>query len=513
MIVARSTGYERSIVPVHDLNVALLVGAVVLLAAILAVRLSYRLGLPSLLAYLGLGVLLGEDVLGIRFEDAQLAQALGFAALVLILAEGGLTTKWADMRPSIPLAVTLATVGVAASVSLLAVAGHLVLDISWRLAFLLGAVLSPTDAAAVFSVLRTLPLPPRLRGALEGESGCNDPPVVLVVTLLATAGGGGAGASFPGMAVALIAYQLAAGGAIGATVGLLGAPLLRRVPLPASGLYPIAVLALAVGGYATAALAQASGFLAAYVAGLVLGNARLPYLAATRGFAEGLAWVAQIGLFIMLGLLVSPAGLPGEVLPALVIGFVLVLLIRPVSVLVSAAPFRLPWRQQAFLSWAGLRGAVPIVLTTVPLASGLPGSQRLFNLVFVLVVAFTLLQGTTLPWVAKLFRVTESPHPRDVDVESAPLEQLGADLLQFTVPADSLLHGVEIFELRLPQGAAVTLLVRGGDRIVPTPETVLRRGDEMLVVATREAAEATERRLRAVSRRGRLARWYGESGT
>ncbi len=494
---------------VEQLNVAAFFGAGVLLAAILAVRFSHRLGLPTLLVYLGLGVLLGEDALGIPFQDAQLAQTLGFAALVLILAEGGLTTSWPDVRPAAPVAAALATVGVAVSASLLAVPAHLLLGLPWQLAFLLGAVLSPTDAAAVFSVLRTLPLPPRLAGALEGESGCNDAPAVLFVMALSTT----SATASPGRTVLLVVYELAAGAAIGVAAGFLGAYLLRRVALPASGLYPVAVLALAVGAYGAAAVAHASGFLAVYVAAVALGNTRLPYLAATRGFAEGVAWLAQIGLFIMLGLLSDPTQLPGQILPALLLGFVLVLVIRPVSVLASVGPFRLPWREQAFLSWAGLRGAVPIVLATVPVTAGVPESERLFNLVFVLVVAFTLLQGPTLPWMARLLRVAATPRPRDVDVESAPLEELGADLLQLRIPPDSLLHGVEIFELRLPQGAAVTLLVREGQRIVPSPETALRRGDEMLVVATRDARDRTERRLRAVSRRGKLAGWYGESGT
>ena len=494
---------------VDQLNVALFLGAVVLLAAILAVRFSYRIGLPALLVYLGLGLLLGEDALGVPFEDAQMAQALGFAALVLILAEGGLTTSWPDVRPAAPMAAALATVGVAVSVSLLAASAHLLLALPWHLAFLLGAVLAPTDAAAVFSVLRNLPLPPRLAGALEAESGCNDAPVVILVLLLSGATAGHASAGF---LTGLIIYELAAGGVIGAVIGLLGGYALRAASLPASGLYPITVLALCVGAYGAGALAHASGFLAVYVCGLVLGNARLPYLAATRAFGEGVAWLAQIGLFIMLGLLADPSQLPGQILPALLIGSVLLLIVRPVSVLASVGPFRLPWREQAFLSWAGLRGAVPIVLATVPMTTGVAGSDRLFNLVFVLVVAFTLLQGPTLPWVARLLRVTASPRPRDVDVESAPLEELGADLLQLRIPSDSLLHGVEIFELRLPAGATVTLLVRKGQRLVPSPDTALRRGDEILVVATREARGAAERRIRAVSRRGKLAGWYGETG-
>jgi NhaP-type Na+/H+ and K+/H+ antiporter len=330
----------------------------------------------------------------VRFDDAALAQALGLSALVLILAEGGLTTNMVHARAAAPAALTLATVGVVVSILVVAVVSHWLLPLAWRNALLLGAVLAPTDAAAVFSVLRKLPLPPRLSGMLEAESGLNDAPAVLAVTLLS---GTGPHPSAPALVAGIVAYQLAAGAAIGLLAGLLGALCLRRVALPASGLYPIAVLALIVASYGAVSLAGASGFLAVYLAALVLGNARLPHRPATRGFAEGIAWLAQIGLFVMLGLLASPARLPGAVLPALVAGFVLVLIARPAAVMVSTLPLRVPRCQQAFLSWAGLRGAVPIVLATIPLSARSPGATRLFDLVFVVVVVFTLLQGPTLP--------------------------------------------------------------------------------------------------------------------
>ncbi|MQA87606.1 MAG: potassium/proton antiporter [Streptosporangiales bacterium] len=492
----------------------LLLGALVLLCAIAAVRLSHRLGLPSLLAYLALGLLIGESGLGVRFDDAQLAQALGLAALALILAEGGLTTSWTAMRPVAAEAVVLATLGVGVSVLVTAAAAHYLLGLDPRLAVLVAAALSPTDAAAVFSVLRRLPLPPRLAGTLEAESGFNDAPVVILVTLLSVQGGPASPWGF----AAMMSYQLAVGAAVGVSVGWAGGVALRRVALPASGLYPLTVLGLTMGSYAGAALLHASGFLAVYLAGLVLGNIRLPHRAATRGFAESVAWLAQIGLFVMLGLLASPSELPREVLPSLLLGFALLLVARPVSVVVSILPFRftrgnrLGWRDQAFLSWTGLRGAVPIVLATVPVGSGVAGAERLFAMVFVIVVVFTLLQGPTLPWAARRLGVSAPAEPVEIDVESAPLEDLGAELLQVRIPRASRLHGVEIFELRLPAGAAITLVVRDRRSFVPDPTTVLRRGDELLVVTTAEARETTERRLRAVSRRGKLAGWFGERG-
>jgi cell volume regulation protein A len=284
------------------------------------------------------------------------------------------------------------------------------------------------------------------------------------------------------------------------------------VALPASGLYPIAVLALIVAGYGAASLARASGFLAVYVAALVLGNARLPHGPATRGFAEGIAWLAQIGLFVMLGLLASPARLPGAALPAVVAGSALLLIARPASVIVSTLPLRVPWRHQAFLSWAGLRGAVPIVLATIPVHAGVPGATRLFDLVFVVVGVFTLLQGPTLPWAARRLRMITPAEPMEIDVEAAPLEALHADLLQADIPPGSRLHGVEIFELRLPAEANVALIVREGHGFVPEPTTTLQAGDRLLIVATTRAREQAERRLRAVSRAGKLAGWFGEHG-
>ena len=492
-----------------DLGLVLLIGSVVIIAAIVAARLAHGIGLPSLLVFLGIGLALGESGIGVRFSNAGLAQSLGLSALVLILAEGGLTTNWAHARPAAPAALILATVGVAASIAVLAVLTHWLLGFGWREAALLGAVLAPTDAAAVFSVLRKLPLPPRLAGILEGESGLNDPSAVLAVTLISHPGPHGLS---PALIAGLIAYQLTAGAVIGAAAGLLGALALRRVALPASGLYPVAVLALVVASYGASSLAGASGLLAAYIAAVVLGNSRLPHGPATRGFAEGIGWLAQIGLFVMLGLLASPARLPGQILPALAVGALLVLVARPASVLVSTLPLRVPWRQQVFLSWAGLRGAVPIVLATIPISAHVAGSTRLFDLVFVVVGVFTLVGGPALPWTARRLRLIAPAEPLDVNAEAAPLEALHADLLQAEIPDGSKLHGVEISELRLPAQANLALIVRDGRGFVPAPSTVLQAGDRLLIVATAAVREQTERRLRAVGRAGKLAGWFGEQG-
>jgi potassium/hydrogen antiporter len=497
-------------VTVEELDGYLLVGTAVLLAAILAVRVSVRAGLPSLLLYLLMGVALGEAGLGIPFEDAALAHALGFGALVLILAEGGLTTRWSEVRSSIGLGGALASIGVAVSVAVMAVLTHYVLGLDWRLAVLLGAVTSPTDAAAVFSVLRRVPLPRRLTGALEAESGLNDAPTVLLVTLVSQ---GVVVDRGPWYVAGVAVYELAVGVLAGFAVGYGGVWVLRRVALPSSGLYPIAVLAFAVFSYAGAAYVHASGFAAVYIAALVLGNAELPHRLATRSFSEGVAWLAQIGLFVMLGLLASPGRVETEhVLLGLASGALLTFVARPLSVAVCATPLGMPWREQAFLAWAGLRGAVPIVLATIPLAEGVVGADDLFDIVFVMVIFYTVLQGPTLPRVARMLGVVTRGEARDVEVEAAPLDRLAADLLQVRIPVGSQLHGVEVRELRLPEGASVSLVVRGDQSFVPDGRRVLRTGDDLLVVTPRRVRESTEARLRAVGRAGRLAQWFGERG-
>lgn len=489
----------------HDMESVLLAGAAVLLVAILAVRLSVRVGLPSLLVYLFMGVLLGEAGVGIQFTDAGVAHALGFAALMLILAEGGITTNWSEIRPAMPIGVALATIGVAVSVAVVAVGAHYVFDLPWTLAILLGAVTSPTDAAAVFSVLRRVPLPRRLTGTLEAESGLNDAPTVLLVTLVSAGEALEHGVlGFTGIVI----YELVGGALGGLAIGLGGAWVMRRVALPSSGLYPIAVLTLAVLAYAGMAGLHASGFAAVYVAALVLGNSELPHRGPTRSFAEGVAWLAQIGLFVMLGLLVSPSRLSWDhVVIAVAAGLLLTFVARPLSVFACAFAGRMSLRERLFVSWAGLRGAVPIVLTTIPLAAGVDRAAELFDIVFVMVVIYTLLTGPTLPQMARLLGVAQRGAPRDLEVEAAPLERVAADLLQVHITRRSRLHGVEVAELRLPVGVSVSLVVRDGSTMVPDERTVLRRGDDVLVVTPRKVREATEERLRAVSQRGRLAHW------
>jgi cell volume regulation protein A len=482
----------------------LLISCAVLLLSILAVRLTARTRLPALLIYLAVGLLLGEAGFGIEFEDYGLTADLGLVALAIILAEGGITTRWSTIRPALPFATVLATFGVLTSVAVVATASVYGLGMDWRTAVILGSAVSSTDAAAVFSVLRRLPLRPRVVSALEAESGLNDAPVVVLVLLASS--DAWEEASVLG-AIGLGLYQLVAGAALGLVLGWAGSRLLARVALPTIGLYPLATVALALSVFGVATALQASGFLAVYLTGLLLGNARLPHRRAVLGFTSSLTLLSEAGLFILLGLLASPRRLPDALDEALIVGAVATLLARPLAVALSAAPFRMPWREQTFLAWTGLRGAVPIVVAVIPVTQGLPAAERILDVVFVLVVVGTALQAPTLPWVGRRLGLTIAAPPVEVDVDNAPLSQLRADLLQITVPPGSKLAGVYLPELRLPEGVIVAFVVRNGRSLQPTEHTVLRVGDEVLLVTPTEHRKQTEARLRAVGRSGKLARW------
>lgn len=489
-----------------ELDQVLLLGSVVLLASIVATRIGARFGLPALLLFLGLGMLVGE--LGINFEDADLAHSLGFAALVLILAEGGFTTKWQEIKGALPMAILLATVGVGISVAAVAAFAHFVFGLDPASAILLGAITSPTDAAAIFAVMRKVPLPPRLRAVIEAESGFNDAPIVLLVASATAMSLGGSEGEAPVLMVGLILLELAGGVAVGVLLGWLGTRLLRAIKLPASGLYVLAAIGWTVLAYALAASLHMSGFAAVYVAAVVLGNGSLPHRHATRAFAEGVGWIAQIGLFVMLGMLADPTTLTfQEALGGLLIGAFLTFVARPLSVVVCVAWFKVPWREQAFISWAGLRGAVPIIMATVPLAAGAPAAHAIFNLVFAFVVVFTVLQSPTLPWVARFLKVSTGEDATDVDIEFAPLDTIKADMMQVHVPEGSLLHGVSIRELRLPRNSVVSLIVRQEEPFTPNLDDLIKSGDDILVVTQAADRPKVERRFSSISRNGRLARW------
>ncbi len=482
------------------INLFMLIAPLVMLVAIGGVRVGTKLGLPALLLFLLVGIILGESGFGLQFDDAVIAQGLGYAALTLILAEGGLSTKWENIRPTIGLSVVLASVGVVITIGLMTVIGHYALGLPLILALLFGAVNAGTDAAAVFSVLRGIPLPARVRSALEGESGLNDAPTVLIVAAAtAAAVGEPQPGGVPGVAVMIVA-QLVGGIALGAALGAAGVFVLRRFALPAAGLYPIAALAWAVLSYGVATQISVSGFAAVYICAMVLGNGRLPHRHATQSFAEGAGWLAQIGLFVMLGMLASPSRITWDIiLLGLLGGLFLTFVVRPLAVVLCAVWFRVPWREQAFLSWAGLRGAVPIILATVPMAADMDDADRLFDVVLVFVIAYTAIQAPTLPWVARKLGLVEDPACTAVDIEPAPMDEQRADLFKVVLTEESRLTGASLRELQMPKNTDISLVIREDSAFVPGGGTVLRRGDELLVIAPAEDEDAVQDFFRRVT--------------
>ena len=353
----------------------------------------------------------------------------------------------------------------------------MLLGFDWRLSLLYGAVLSSTDAAAVFSTLRRLPLRPRLVAIVEAESGMNDAIVVLLVVMLSAAVDRLPLDADPRRRC----FELVGGALIGLAVGAAGAWALRRVALPPAGLYPLAAVGLTVFAYAIGAIAHVSGFIAIYVAGIVLGNAKLPHRQAILGFADGLGWLAQIGLFVLLGLLASPARLVHAVMPGLIIGAIL-LFAGPAALGGAerdAARVRLA---RAGCSCPGPGCAARCRSCSPPYRcpKRSPGAVELFDVVFVVVVIFTIVQGTTLPPVARFARVTAASQPTELRVETAPLDRMQADLLEFDIPIGSKLTGVYIDELRLPVGAVVTMVLRDGVGFVPERRTRLRGSGQSL---------------------------------
>lgn len=483
----------------------LLVGAAIVLVSIIGVRFASRLGVPGLLLYLVLGLVLGTIFPQLSLGDAQLATVLGYSALVLILAQGGLTTRVVELRPVLWPAIVLASLGVIVSIAIVAIPLVLLLHVDLQLALLLGTVLAATDAAAVFSIMRRLHVSTRLRTLLEAEAGFNDAPVAVLVSVVAS----GNFLTDPWWMVLLrIIGELIGGAAIGVLTGLFARWLLPRLALPAVGLYPIAALALLIAAFGLSGLVHASGFMAVYVAGVLIGSAkRMPHRRSVIGFADGLAWVAEIGLFVMLGLLADVNRLPQAAMLAIVAGVTLVVLARPIAAAAALLPFRWPVREIAFVGVAGLRGAVPIVFAAIPLGMGVLEGHLVFDATFLVVLVLLIVQTPALPYVAKKLGLAVSSAVDELELESAPLDGMGAVVLGVDVPKGSYLIGTFITELGLPAGSVVSLIVRGNEALAIDRNSRIKAEDRLVIVSTEQSRQATEERLRAVDAHGRLATW------
>jgi cell volume regulation protein A len=452
--------------------------------SVLSSRASERTGVPAVLLFLGVGILAGsEGLLGIRFEDYGFAFRMGSIALALILFDAGLNTPFKRVRTVLAPSLVLATAGVLASALVLAL-GAWVLGLPWPVALLLGAIVSSTDAAATFSVLRGsgLSLHPRVGSMLELESGLNDPlAVLLTVAISSTFLASGEGISWLAIGGNAV-LELVLGAAYGIAGGRLGVAVLRRVKLVTTGLYPVLSLALALLVFGLATLLKGSGFLAVYVAALVIGNAGLPYKASLARVHDAMAWLAQIGMFLILGLLVFPSRLL-EVAPmGLAVAAVLGLAARPIAVFLSLLPFGIPRREQLLIAWAGLRGAVPIVLAAYPILLGVPGAETIFDLVFFVVLVSALVHGGTVPWVTRKLQLeSDEPPPPPAVLEIVSMQPLEGALLTFFVDEALDITGVPLSELPFPDGTAVTLILRGETLIVPKGHTTLEAGDHVYV--------------------------------
>ncbi|MBO1438069.1 potassium/proton antiporter [Meiothermus sp. CFH 77666] len=390
----------------------LLVAGVLLLLSVLATKLGGRLGVPGLLLFLAIGMLAGSDGPGgIWFDNYALAQFVGTVALVFILYSGGLFTRWSTVRPILGPGLSLASVGVFITMLATGAFAYWVLDLRWLEALLLGAIVSSTDASAVFGVLRerAVRLRKPLRPLLEFESGTNDPMAVFLtvgLTLLLTQ---------PGMSgwqiLPMFVQQMLLGLLLGYGLGRVSVWLLRHLRLSFDGLYAVFSLTLMLLVFSLTAVLGGSGFLAVYVAGVVVGNSDFPRKTALTSFHEGLSWLMEIGMFLTLGLLVFPSQLPAVAPSAILLALFLLLVARPVAVLFSLPTPRFTWNEKAFIAWVGLRGAIPIVLATFPLLAGVEAAQQIFNVTFFVVIFSVLVQGTTLPLAARWLRVRAEDEP------------------------------------------------------------------------------------------------------
>jgi potassium/hydrogen antiporter len=457
------------------------VGAV-LAASVAAALGAAKTRFPALVAFLGIGMVLGSDGPGgIAFDDARLAREVGIVSLAAILYDGGLSTSWRRLRGVAGPAVLLSTVGVVVTAGITGAAAHALFDLSWAEALLLGSVVASTDAAAVFATLRHTRLRRGLARTLEAESGANDP-VAIALTLGLIAWIERPHYGFGDLAL-LFARQLGLGLVVGVLVGAAAAWVFARIPPSIGAFAPVASVATAAIGFGAADAVHGSGFLAVYLVGLAVGSTASPYRAQLVTFHEGLAYVAQVGLFIVLGLLVFPSRLPHVALAAIGLTATLVVVARPVAVWISTAPLRMfSRRERVLLGWAGLRGAVPIVLATFVLSSHLASADTIFNAVFFVVLVSAVLQGTTLEWSARrLGLVVAAPVPR-------PPLHVGhgwgsLNLVEFAVADDHAIAGAAVRELGLPRDALVAVVVRDGEAIPPRGSTTIRPGDVLFVLA------------------------------
>lgn len=475
----------------------ILLGAVLLVIGIVSSKFSQRLGLPVLVLFIGVGMLAGEDGFGrIAFDNFAAAHAIGTVALAIILFDGGLQTRTASLRAAWKPAAVLATLGVLATAAITGFAASAILSLPLVEGMLLGSIVASTDAAAVFSVLRSqgLHLRRRLAATLEIESGSNDPMAIFLTLGLIQLLTGRADSAWD--LAALFVSQMGVGAGVGLGVGWLTVRVINGINLNAAGLYPVLAGACGFVAFGLAALLGGSGFLSIYLAGIVVGNSRIVFQRGTFLFMDGLAWIGQIAMFVVLGLLSTPSELVKVAGAGLLVSAVLIFVARPLAVVPLLWPFGYSWREQVLIAWVGLKGAVPIILATFPLLFNLPNGRLLFDVVFFIVLVSAVLQGWTLPFFAERLGLHEEKSPGPAaSLELVALREVDADVLDYVVAPGSWLAGRMVKNLRLPEGAVLAMIARGSTLVAPRGGTDLRPGDHLFVIARQNTRAALEEAL------------------
>ncbi|HCR72765.1 MAG TPA: potassium/proton antiporter [Anaerolineae bacterium] len=476
----------------------LIIAAGLLLISVLVSKISDSSGVPALLLFLAIGMLAGSDGFGlIYFDDPNLTQFIGIVALNLILFAGGLDTQWKDVRPVLKYGVALSTLGVVITAVIVGIAAQYLLGVTLYQGLLLGAIVSSTDAAAVFSILRSksLGLKGKLRPLLEFESGSNDPMAVFLtigmIQLLTQPN-----AQITDLFGSFI-LQMIVGVLCGFLFGKLLAFLANRIQLGFDGLYPVLTIAIVFLTYGVTNMLYGNGFLATYVAGIVAGHQDFLHRRSVIRFHDGIAWLMQITMFLTLGLLVFPTEIPPIITNGLLIAIILIFIARPVSIFLTLLPTGFSLKEKLFLSWVGLRGAVPIILATYPLLAGLSQADSIFNIVFFVVLTSALLQGASIPFVAKWLNVDIPVTKKPVyPIEFNPVSGFKSELKELTIPKDSPASGKTILDLHLPEEFLIILIARDNEFIMPSGGIDLREGDTLIVLSNKDAFDYAERELK-----------------
>ncbi len=483
-----------------SLEFILLLGSVLFFISMIVGKAGHKFGIPVLLLFLGVGMVFGQDGFGLEFQNIQTAQIIGTVALSIILFSGGLDTKFSEIKPIIIPGVILATAGVVLTALFTGLfiywlSGSLVpsLGVGLSTALLLASTTSSTDSASVFGILRSrgTVLKNNLRPLLELESGSNDPMAyMLTVTLIAIINSGGV--SFWHVAMMVI-VQLVVGTVAGYYLGRMSVILINKIRLDNGALYPILLFTLGMFVFSLTYFLKGNGYLAIYIAGLVIGNSKFVHKRTSMRFMDGLAWMSQILLFLTLGLLVNPLELLSAdvLIPGLIISFFIIIIARPLTVYLCLIPFKqISKRDKAFVSWVGLRGAVPIIFAILALAADVPHARWLFNIVFIITLVSLILQGTFLNLVASWLKLSIKPVTyrslEDFDVEFS--EDIKSAMTEILITEDALDHGKNLMEISLPDRTLAVMVKRGEKFFIPTGQTRLYVGDKLLVISDDEEA-------------------------